>query len=122
MIDHPVDNDKYLVHACLEGPESGVYYRGSDEITNNESTVIVLPSYVEHFSFDFTVQVSPIYQEQPQQPQPLCVSKVENNQFTVYGNNCEFFWIVSGTRTSINVEPFKRNSNMNGNGPYRWLN
>ena len=134
VIDHPVDDEKYLVHACLEGPESGVYYRGTNEITNNESTVVCLPNYVGHFSFDFTVHVSPIYQEpedkedesqqnpEQQQSKSLGVSKVENNQFTVYGDNCEFFWIVSGTRISINVEPFKRNSNMNGDGPYRWLN
>ena len=127
VIDHPVDYDKYLVHACLEGPESGVYYRGTHEITNNESTVVHLPNYVEHFSFEFTVQVSPIYQEpedkeeEQQQSKSLGVSKVENNQFTVYGNNCEFFWIVSGTRISINVEPMKKKCNMNGNGPYRWI-
>jgi hypothetical protein len=28
IIDHPIKKDKYLVHACVEGPETGVYYRG----------------------------------------------------------------------------------------------
>ena len=28
VIDHPIDPERYLVHACVEGPESGVYYRG----------------------------------------------------------------------------------------------
>ena len=27
MIDHPIDKNEYLVHACLEGHESGVYYK-----------------------------------------------------------------------------------------------
>ena len=34
------DKDKYLVHACLEGPEAGVYYRGKDIIQDNEYTEI----------------------------------------------------------------------------------
>ena len=38
IINHPLDDSKYLVHACLEGPEAGIYYRGDGEITNNEST------------------------------------------------------------------------------------
>jgi hypothetical protein len=49
------------VHACLEGPEGGVYYRGKGEITNNESTVIVLQDYVEKLAYEFTIQITPIY-------------------------------------------------------------
>ena len=32
VIDHPDDENKYLVHVCLEGPEAGVYYRGKAEV------------------------------------------------------------------------------------------
>ena len=38
VIPHPLKNDKYLVHACLEGPEAGVYYRGTGKIKENENT------------------------------------------------------------------------------------
>jgi len=33
--EHPLNKDKYLVHACLEGPEAGVYYRGERLITHS---------------------------------------------------------------------------------------
>jgi hypothetical protein len=61
IIDHPDDDSKYLVHACLEGPEVGVYYRGKGEITNNEFVEISLPDYVTNLATDFTVQISPIH-------------------------------------------------------------
>jgi hypothetical protein len=35
IIEHPIDTSKYLIHACLEGPEAGVYYRGKATIDNN---------------------------------------------------------------------------------------
>ena len=40
-IPHPTKNGWRLRHVCLEGPESGVYYRG--RLTNNN--VIELPNY-----------------------------------------------------------------------------
>ena len=54
IIDHPVDDSKYLIHSCLEGPEAGVYYRGRGEIINNKSTEIILPNYVESLAKNFT--------------------------------------------------------------------
>jgi len=60
IIDHPIDNDKYLVHACLEGPEGGVYYRGTSEITNNKYVEIELPHYVSCLANDFTIIITPI--------------------------------------------------------------
>ena len=39
VIQHPTNTNKYLIHACLEGPESGVYYRGKTFITKNRRTV-----------------------------------------------------------------------------------
>ena len=47
--------DKWLVHGCLEGPESGVYYRGKDIAP----TTVKLPEYVSKIASDFTVQVTP---------------------------------------------------------------
>jgi hypothetical protein len=48
--------------------------------------------------------------------------EIENNQFTVYGENGKFNWIVFGSRGSIDVEPKKNNVLVNGQGPYRWIN
>ena len=120
VIDHPIDEEKYLVHACLEGPEAGVYYRGDGEITDNISTTIYLPDYVERLATDLTVQLTPIYNDDIK-IYNISASRVKRNKFNVYGNNCEFYWTVYGKRLNINVEPLKNNSNINGEGPYKWL-
>jgi hypothetical protein len=121
IIDHPIDEDKYLVHACLEGPEGGVYYRGIGEITNNQSTSIILPDYVRKLSTEFTVQVTQIYSHDNTSSIPVKASKVKNNSFNVYGENCEFYWTVFGKRGDVEVEPLKATTHVKGNGPYKWI-
>ena len=123
VIDHPDDKEKLLVHGCLEGPEGGVYYRGKDEITNGESKTIILPDYVKNLAKDFTVQITPIYNaKNHDKPINIKVTEVENNEFTVYSdNNTKFFWFVIGVRVSVEVEPYKKNVEVKGNGPYTWI-
>jgi len=118
IINHPTDENKYLVHVCLEGPEAGVYYRGNGEITNNESVEVVLPHYVEKLAYDFTVQVTPIYGNKIV---TLNSSEVENNAFKVYGENAKFHWVVYGSRQEVNVEPNKADVNVKGDGPYLYI-
>jgi hypothetical protein len=118
VIDHPINENKYLVHACLEGPEAGVYYRGEAEITNNKSVTITLPSYVSHIASNFTVQLTSIYDGKIK---VYSSSKIQNNEFTVYGENGSFYWTVYGLRTEVDVEPYKSNVNLNGSGPYLWV-
>lgn len=124
VIDHPIDNDKYLVHACLEGPEAGVYYRGKAEIKENDNVTITLPDYVSKFSYDFTVHITPIYNKNNKNI-ILSSSEVENNSFTVHSNNIvdslKFYWILYGKRNEIEIEPLKSSSSIKGNGPYTWL-
>ena len=69
---------------------------------------------------DFTIQVTPIYSGKNIQ---LCTSRVEDNKFTVFSNNgnVEFFWIVYGKRTHIEIEPDKNKVDVKGNGPYKWI-
>ena len=119
VIDHPLENDKYLVHACLEGPEAGVYYRGKAEIINNSHVVIELPNYVDKLATDFTVQITPIYSGR--KIEQLYTSEVENNKFTVHGENTQFYWVVQGKRNSIDIEPLKSETNVKGSGPYKWI-
>ena len=118
IIDHPIDSNRYLVHACLEGPEAGVYYRGKSEITNDDSVEIILPEYTRTFS-DFTVQIT-----------PLCNSNniitygssdVVDGKFTVYGKNGKFFWMVNALRQSIITEPLKEETEVRGVGPYKYV-
>ena len=44
-----------------------------------------------------------------------------NNQFVVYGEPGPFSWVVYGKRGSIHVEPSKNDCNVQGNGPYKWI-
>jgi hypothetical protein len=119
VIDHPKDENKYLVHACLEGPESGVYYRGTGEIVQGLDNVeIELPSYVESLAKDFTIQITPIYNETGNVL--LSTTEIKDNKFTVYGTG-KFFWQVFGKRSNIEVEPLKNNVNVFGDGPYRYI-
>jgi hypothetical protein len=120
VIDHPDDPSKYLVHGCLEGPESGVYYRGSGEITNNDSVTMNLPDYVRNLAGEFTVKITPIYDGNRDKGQYFS-SRVTNNKFTVYGPNGKFSWHINGKRININVEPYKNTVLPKGDGPYQWL-
>ena len=119
VIDHPINPDKYLVHACLEGPEAGVYYRGKGEIINNNYTTITLPSYVSNLAIDFTIQITPIYNNK--MIQTYNVSEVIDNEFKVFGENGKFFWIVYGLRSTFEVEPNKNQVSVQGSGPYLWI-
>ena len=121
VIDHPLDSQRFLVHGCLEGPEAGVYYRGKYFLSKGEyKTTIKLPSYTSVFK-DFTVHVNSIGF-----PLLLGVSEVENGYFRVYSSvslysDTRFNWVVYGTRQSIDVEPLKMETEIEGSGPYLWV-
>jgi len=126
VIDHPnpAENDKYLVHACLEGPEAGVFYRGEGKITDDYSTRIFLPKYVGYLAENFTVQLTVINNKKILN-MIACgrvVADDDTPYFDVFGDNGEFFWSVYGTRkdVQIEVEPLKENVCVTGDGPYKW--
>ncbi len=119
VIQHPIKEDKYLVHACLEGPEAGVYYRGTGEIINGNSVSIELPDYVDVFATDFCVQVTGIYNGS--NINVYNVSLVNKGSFLVYGEKGEFHWLVIGKRMDIIVEPNKSDVIVKGDGPYLWI-
>jgi len=58
VIDHPTKENKKLVHACLEGPENGVYIRGRVK----DDDKILLPDYWTNLiDYDtITVSLTPI--------------------------------------------------------------
>jgi hypothetical protein len=118
IIDHPTNENKHLVHVCLEGPEAGVYYRGRGEIINGEYIQVVLPNYVDSLAHDFTVQITPIYSGKIV---TLNAGEVENGKFKVYGENSKFHWTVYGKRYDINVEPDKGSVEIKGDGPYLYI-
>jgi hypothetical protein len=115
VIDHPLYQDKYLVHSCVEGPEDGVYYRGKG-FNDGGSVVISLPDYVLPLAHSFTVHVTPIGR-----PRLLHTSPVEQGRFTVSGDSGPFYWMVYGTRNTITVEPERDQVVVMGEGPYTYL-
>jgi len=126
VIEHPIDNNKYLVHACLEGPEAGVYYRGKARINSDYKSVdIYLADYVEHLACDFTVHLTPYLSENIIEPYfpKLISSPVKNGKFKVYSDivPCDFDYLVFGKRKSIEVEPLKILTHVKGDGPYKWI-
>ena len=120
VIDHPINHNKYLVHACLEGPEAGVYYRGKGTIENNDYVKVILPDYVSTLASDFTIQLTPIY-DGNRNKSAYFASEVVNNSFDVYGDNGDFYWTVHAKRNDIVVEPNKDNVILKGHGPYLWI-
>jgi hypothetical protein len=121
VIDHPQDASKHLVHACLEGPEAGVYYRGKACLSNSGSVEIDLPPYAMALADDFTIQVTPIWNGTGSALRTLNVSEVHDGKFSVYGEAGSFYWIVHGRRATIDVEPRKDAVCVRGDGPYRWI-
>ena len=126
VIQHPEYESKYLVHACLEGPEAGVYYRGMNTTNVKYGSKyickIILPSYVENFSNDFTVSAKCIISEETDTIPKIACTKVTNNTFTVVSDkNCEFNWLVIGKRNSINIELNKEETQIKGMYPYTWI-
>ena len=124
VIEHPLSIDKYLVHACLEGPEAGVYYRGTATICSDFKCVdIYLADYVSRLADDFTIHVTPILLTDSVETIPkLITTPVVDRKFTVYSNciPCTFNYIIFGRRQSIEVEPNRsRPQEIKGNGAYK---
>ena len=121
VINHPTKPDNYLVHACLEGPEAGVYYRGESKIENNQSVVVKLPDYVSSFATNFSINITPIYSDDSDENIVYRTSRVKDNAFTVHGKNGSFYWIVYGQRGKVDVEPKKSEVQVSGDGPYKYI-
>ena len=117
VVDHPKKPDNYLVHACLEGPEAGVYYRGTIEILD-EFVEVELPDYVDSLAKDFTVHVTPVFNGKLRMAN---ATRVKDNKFRIYGDKGPVDWAVYGSRGYFDVEPSKNTTDVQGNGPYKWI-
>ena len=105
VIQHPSKKSHLLVHACLEGPENAVFYRGRSKIYDKEG-IIKLPDYVKGLISEgsISVQLTAIkcFCE-------LYVEYIDLPYISVCGKrSCEFYYEVKGTRKDISeleVEP-----------------
>ncbi len=118
-----MDQNKYLVHGCLEGPEAGVYYRGKVIIpSDSEFTSVTLPNYVPHFTSELTVHLTHVFKGRKQKNSSSISDVNQNGVFMVYGDpGEEYNWIVYGKRYNIEVEPNKSDYQLKGSGPYTWI-
>lgn len=129
VIDHPTKENYHLVHACLEGPETGVYYRGESKLyfdrqVNKYVSIVSLPDYVMKLAKEFTVHVNPVveFDNEDFEFTQVVASKVKDGKFKVYSNNpCKVNWLVFGKRFDIKVEVHKDEVQVKGQGPYKWI-
>jgi hypothetical protein len=79
VIDHPTKENKRLVHACLEGPENGVYIRGRIK----DDGKILLPDYWTNLiDYDtITVSLTPIGSHQD-----LIVKEISEDYIQIQSN------------------------------------
>ena len=106
-INHPLDpENQWLIHAAIEGPEGGVYYRGEARLMEGRAEV-TLPSYFEALTRPEgrTVLVSPLA-EADEPVSMLAVGRVRDGRFTVRaldGNNPSqpFYWEVKAVRADV---------------------
>jgi hypothetical protein len=103
---HPIAKDRIIVHACLEGPEAAVYYRGQGQLKKGVAT-IRLPDYFEGLtgSEDRTVQVTPLY-EGKEPVVALAATAVAGGRFHVRAIGTDnpaqrFCWEVKAVRKDI---------------------
>tara|TARA_B100000902_G_C26736399_1_gene633949 strand:+ start:237 stop:587 length:351 start_codon:yes stop_codon:yes gene_type:complete len=96
-IPHPTKEDKTLVYSCLEGPENGVYVRG----TLRNKTEIILPDYWKELVHNdsITVSLTPVGCHQD-----LIVKRVSSEIVTIqtqspYPIHC--FYHVYGERKDV---------------------
>ncbi len=100
-IEHPAKPDEaYLIHACLEGPESSVYYRGRAQLVDGRA-VIRLPDYFEPLtrSEGRTVLLTP----EGREPFLLSYESIVDGTFNVYGTRHDgaFSWEVKAVRADV---------------------
>jgi hypothetical protein len=107
VIDHPLDpQGRQLVHACIEGPEAAVYYRGEARL-HHGTAAVRLPDFFEALTRaeGRTIQLTAKFSgDEP--ISALAASAVEGGAFRVRavdGLNPRqaFFWTVTAVRADL---------------------
>jgi len=122
VIDHPSKSDKYLVYACVESNEVGVFYKGQGEIDSNKTygeINVFIPNYIKPIGKDFMIFITP-----RQSNSKLIASRCINNEkFKIIGNPCKFDWIIYAKRLSNFESVLQKDScKIMGGGPYTFYN
>jgi hypothetical protein len=128
VINHPLDQSKYLVHGTLEGAEAAVYYRGTTQLTNGIAE-ITLPSYFETLvrKEGRTILLTNIDGFDRLAVKKVDGEKIRDGRFVIVSDNPnssqEFDWEVKAIRQDVPllvVEPDKKDIEVRGDGPYTY--
>lgn len=131
VIPHPVDEERYLVHAAHEGDEMRVVYEGTSETEPGEGSRLVrLPDYFDALTVDGTEVV--LLSEMVCDHGPRCDCSVKHtpvrgNSFEVHANTTShavpFSWRVTAVRagTEFATEPRRSDTVVRGDGPYTYI-
>ncbi len=128
VIDHPGKPGRYLMHAALEGPEAGVYYRGTAKLQHGRA-VIRLPDYFEQLTRQEgrTVQITNVDGFDILAVQTQEGRTIANGTIIVASrnrrSNQSFDWAVYALRSDVaelTVEPLKSEVSVLGVGPYTY--
>jgi len=94
-IEHPSKENKRLIHACLEGPELGVYFRGK---TNKNE--IEFPDYWRDLVDENSITVH-LTRCSLNQPSLMCSGVMDNKALVHGANGYDYFFIVYGERKDL---------------------
>lgn len=131
VIQHPTKTNRHLIHACLEGPEAAVYYRGEGQLVDGWAEV-VLPEYFEALTRreGRSVQLTCIADDPADEWCPvLHATRPKHGKFYVglgsgmAVNDQRFWWQVTAIRKDVPqllVEPKKTDVEVLGQGPYTY--
>jgi hypothetical protein len=122
-IRHPnAQDDLWLVHSCLEGPEIAVFYRG-EGVTEGGWAEITLPDYFEALTVTEhrTVQLTPLFEQDNEPIGNLAASRVKKGKFRVWSEAVtqKFCWEVKAVRADVEpleVEQRREDDSTNGTG------
>jgi hypothetical protein len=131
VIPHPTDDERYLVHACLEGPEAGVIYRGQSQLVDGW-VQIDLPAYFEALCAEEgrSVMLTCIADDPADEWCPVLHATYPKNGRFFVGlgsgmviNDQRFWWEVKAIRKDVppvTVEPLTDTVDVLGTGPYTY--
>lgn len=126
IIQHPKEEDKFLVHATIEGPENAVFYRGTAQLTNGRAEV-TLPDYFESLTKpeDRTISLSNVDGFDLLAIETVKGEQIHEGRFTVISQNAAssqaFNWEVKAVRKDVEdlkTEPLKDELTVMSFGPY----
>lgn len=124
IIDHPLDPDRYLIHAALEGPTTDVFYRGVIDLKQGKAT-IVLPSYVKDL---IIADSESILLQNMTGFDTVYVSDfdLDSNTIAIMSeqstSDASVSWELKAVRknAAFDTEPLKANLKVMGHGPYTY--